>query len=86
MKRDDLAIEYREDKFAILTHRLETFLKRGQKTLVYFPIPHLDKEPGYTGEHRKDSGIVAKGFPPSIEKKEVTAGWQPMKGRNADGD
>lgn len=53
VKRDDIQIcicqkemdqkyrEYLKDKFDILTHRLGTFLKRGQKTLVYFPTISL---------------------------------------------
>lgn len=53
VKRDDIEIricqkemdqkysEYLKDKFDILTYRLETFLKRGHKTLVYFPTISL---------------------------------------------
>jgi len=50
VKRDDIEVqikrkeqtkerfrEYLEDKFKILTYRLEQFIKREQKTLVYFP-------------------------------------------------
>ncbi len=54
IKRDDIEVkirqkdldqqkykEYLSDKFKILLVRLETFLQRGQKTLVYFPTVRL---------------------------------------------
>lgn len=53
VKRDDIEVkikqneqqrqynEYLNDKFKILTYRLEAFVKQGQKTLVYFPTVKL---------------------------------------------
>lgn len=43
-KKDDSESKFREyltDKFKILTYRLENYLSKGQKTLVYFPTVSL---------------------------------------------